>query len=277
MSAAQRLRSFIIFALLLIPLSCTAGRECDYQRVKRVIDGDTFIIRNGDRVRLIGVDTPETLAPNTDIEWYGREASARLKRWIGGKEVCLKRDRDRTIDRDRYGRLLRYVWIEGLFINEELLRQGYASAYTRYPFQYLEDFRGHERRARSGMKGLWNWEAEVAWSDSISKNRKLSRSCGREGTICPEDAINHPGEERVVRFFVKRAHDTGRRAFLNSRNSHRHRDNFTVMIKKSEVNEGDDIAGLFLGKTVDAAGRIKIYDGRAEIVIRGRSGISLVQ
>ncbi len=98
--------------------------------VTRVIDGDTFEIEGGEKVRLIGIDTPETVKPHAAVECFGRESSEYLKQLIEGKRVRLERDQT---DRDRYGRLLRYAYLDDQFVNESLVREGYAAAVSYRP------------------------------------------------------------------------------------------------------------------------------------------------
>jgi len=250
---------------------------CEYFLVKKVIDGDTFVIGNGERVRLIGIDTPETVDPRVDVEWFGKEAAKRLKELIEGREVCLKRDRDRTIDRGKYNRLLRYAWIGGTFVNKELILQGYAFAYTRYPFQYLEDFRRYQEIARRRGLGLWNRERRRRWEETKREAAALAESCGRNGIICPRDARDFVGQQKTVRLFVRKAYDAGDRVFLNSENDYRAPENFTVMIMKPPGPAAIDLEALFQGKVIDVKGRIRLYKGRAEIVVRDLSGISVVK
>ena len=105
-------------------------------QVERVIDGDTIRVRFEGKsytVRLIGVDTPETKHPTKEVEYFGREASAFTKAALEGKTVLLAKDR--TGDTvDRYGRLLRYVLVDGDNFNARLIREGYAHDYsTRRP------------------------------------------------------------------------------------------------------------------------------------------------
>ncbi len=120
---------------------------------ERVVDGDTIIIENNERVRLIGVDTPETVHPNKPVEYFGKEASAFTKRMVEGKKVRLEYDLE---VKDKYGRTLAYVFLEdGTFLNAEIIKQGYGFAYTKFPFKYLEEFRQYEREAREEKKGLW--------------------------------------------------------------------------------------------------------------------------
>ena len=123
------------------------------QRVERVVDGDTIIVGGVGRVRLIGVDTPESVDPRRPVEFFGEEASAFTRRLVEGKRVRLAYDWERT---DRYGRTLAYVYLpDGTFLNAEIIRQGYGHAYTRFPFEHLERFRQLEREARQTGRGLW--------------------------------------------------------------------------------------------------------------------------
>ncbi|GMT47528.1 MAG: hypothetical protein IEMM0007_1094 [bacterium] len=257
--------------------SYAAGSGCEYFYVKKVIDGDTFVIENGERVRLIGIDTPETVDPRVDVAWFGKEASGKLKALIEGKKVCLKRDRDRTIERGKYNRLLRYAWVNNTFINRELLLQGYAFAYTRYPFQYLKAFRRYEREAREKRIGLWDEKKHFAWEREYKKNLELSKTCGQVGTICPWTAKKQTGQIKTVRLFVRKAHDIGNRVFLNSERDFRHERNFTVMIMKSPDSAAIDFENVFQGKVVDVRGTIRLYNGRAEIIVHDLSRISIVQ
>jgi len=128
--------------------SLSATRRC-----VRVIDGDTLELDGGERVRLIGVDTPESVDPRRPVEYFGKEASAFTRRLAEDRMVALQYDED---TRDRYGRTLAYVYLEdGTFVNAEIIRQGYGHAYTRFPFRYQEEFLALERQAREEGRGLW--------------------------------------------------------------------------------------------------------------------------
>jgi micrococcal nuclease len=131
-------------------------------RVLRVVDGDTVVLSGPDKpvtVRLIGVDTPETVHPKKPVERFGREASAFLKTLIGGKKVRVEYEPGPS-RLDKYHRTLAYLYLEpgGLFVNREIIARGYGHAYTRYPFAFLDDFRAAERGAREGRLGLWGPE-----------------------------------------------------------------------------------------------------------------------
>jgi endonuclease YncB( thermonuclease family) len=108
----------------------TTESVTDQFLVVRVIDGDTFEIEGGERVRLIGVDTPESVKPNAPVECFARESSEYLKNLIEGKTVRLVRDKT---DRDRYARLLRYAYLGEVFINEQIIREGYGEAIAYRP------------------------------------------------------------------------------------------------------------------------------------------------
>jgi micrococcal nuclease len=128
--------------------------------VVRVVDGDTIRVElDGTEyaLRYIGMDTPETVNPNQPVEWMGKEASDANKRLVTGRAVVLERDVSET---DRYGRLLRYVWLHDsngwLLVNGELVRLGFAQVYTYPPdVKYNELFLSLERSAREADLGLW--------------------------------------------------------------------------------------------------------------------------
>ncbi len=132
--------------------------------VTRVVDGDTLKVRiDGQReeqtIRIIGVDTPETKDPNQEVMCYGDEATAKTQELVGhaGGKVELEKD---TSETDRYGRLLRYVWLPDsdgrTMLNEELVKGGYARAVTYPPdVKYRERFSAEEERAKRQHLGLW--------------------------------------------------------------------------------------------------------------------------
>lgn len=127
--------------------------------VERVIDGDTIVVTIdgvNETVRMIGVDTPETVHPSKPVECFGREASARAKEWLEGREVKLVID-DSQGKHDKYRRLLAYVYRDdGLFVNKELIAQGYAYEYKyNAPYTHEQEFKQAEEAARLNGLGLW--------------------------------------------------------------------------------------------------------------------------
>lgn len=126
--------------------------------VTRVVDGDTIEINirgKREKVRLLAIDTPETVDPRKPVQCFGKEASRKMKSMVEGKYVKLVDDRSQG-NRDRYGRLLRYVYDGKIFINREMVSQGYAFSYKEYPTKYLNEFNELEKQARKKNLGLWN-------------------------------------------------------------------------------------------------------------------------
>jgi micrococcal nuclease len=127
-------------------------------RVVRAVDGDTLEVAldNGatETVRLIGVDTPETVKPDTPVQCFGPRASAFEHRSVEGRRVRLLVGVE---PRDVYGRLLAYVWIGGRFLEDVLLRRGLARTLTFHPNdRFAHRFEELERKAAKRGKGLWN-------------------------------------------------------------------------------------------------------------------------
>ena len=121
--------------------------------VTRAVDGDTIELEDGNRVRYIGVDTPESVDPRKPVQCFGKEASERNKELVKGKRARLERDVSET---DRYGRLLRYVYVGNQLINLILVQEGFAHSYTYPPdVAHQKEFAAAERTAREAKKGLW--------------------------------------------------------------------------------------------------------------------------
>jgi endonuclease YncB( thermonuclease family) len=124
-----------------------------HAKVVRVVDGDTIEIEGGKTVRYIGMDTPETVKPNTPVQCYGKEASEKNKELVEGKEIAMEKDVSET---DRYGRLLRYVFVDGVFVNDYLVKEGYAYS-SAYPpdVKFQDMFRDSQKEAQEQKQGLW--------------------------------------------------------------------------------------------------------------------------
>ena len=121
--------------------------------VLRVIDGDTVELKNGERLRYNDIDTPETVHPSKPVECYGPQASAKNKELVEGEIILVELGNP---TKDRYGRLLGYVYIEDLFVNAELVRGGYAEVNSYgNPGSKLSNLLDIEKNAKKSMKGLW--------------------------------------------------------------------------------------------------------------------------
>lgn len=130
-----------------------------WYEVDRVVDGDTIRIRMGGKVepvRLIGINTPETVDPRRTVECFGKEASTRMKEIAEGQIVRLEYDDTQGL-RDTYDRVLAYVYLEdGQMLNRKMVAEGYAYEYTYLtPYLYQREFRELQNLAKSSGKGLW--------------------------------------------------------------------------------------------------------------------------
>ena len=140
-------------------------------KVVKVIDGDTVKLNYNGKVtsfRLIGVDTPETVHPHKPVEAFGKEASEFTRNLLLGESVYLRFDVEQ---KDMYGRQLAYLYRapDGLFVNLEIVRQGYGHTYTHFPFKHMELFRHYGDRARKAAKGLYGNDAPAVGTKSESQ------------------------------------------------------------------------------------------------------------
>lgn len=141
-------------------LNKTLASPDEYQ-VQKVVDGDTIeIFRYGktEKVRLIGVDTPETLDPRKAVQCFGKEASDNTKHLLEGQKVRIETD-PLVGERDKYNRLLAYVWLgQDKLINLDLINNGYAHEYTyrSQVYKYQPDFKSAEKTAKENNLGFWS-------------------------------------------------------------------------------------------------------------------------
>lgn len=141
-------------------------------KVTRVIDGDTIEIEGGERVRYIGIDTPETVDPRKTVQCFGVESSKKNKELVEGKTVRLEKD---ITNRDKYNRLLRYVWLDDTLINLALVQDGFAHSYSYPPdIKYQDQFVTAERQAREAKLGLWNACNSESSAATIPKSQTQS-------------------------------------------------------------------------------------------------------
>lgn len=136
----------------------TKKAEETYEVVK-VVDGDTLSLSmNGktEVLRLIGMDTPETVDPRKPVQCFAKEASAKAKEMLMGKKVRIEADPSQG-ELDKYNRLLRYIFLEdGTFYNKLMIEEGYAHEYTyNTPYKYQSEFKEAEAKAREAKRGFW--------------------------------------------------------------------------------------------------------------------------
>ena len=144
-------------------------------KVLEVIDGDTVKLEyNGKATnfRLIGIDTPETVHPNKPVEAFGKQASEFTRNMLLGESVYLRFDVQQV---DLYGRQLAYLYRapDGLFVNLEIVRQGYGRPYTRFSFKHMELFQHYGNRARAAEKGLYKANVRTPFDLPPGINTKL--------------------------------------------------------------------------------------------------------
>jgi micrococcal nuclease len=206
----------------LVPTSSESGTF----KVTRVIDGDTIEIEGGEHVRYIGIDTPETVDPRKPVQCFGIEASKKNKELVEGKMVRLEKD---ITERDKYGRLLRYVWVGDLFVNLELVKQGFATSYSYPPdIKFQKEFLAAEKEAREAELGLWK-ACPISVAPTLQIQEPTKSECNIKGNISTSgDKIYHlPGcgsytktqidEKRGERWFCseEEAQKAGWRKALN--------------------------------------------------------------
>ncbi len=144
------------------------GSETEFITVKRVVDGDTFVLSTGEKVRLLGIDTPEKYESKKldrdvtssgkdkkTIKKLGQLASEYVKNLVEGKKVRLEKEQNYD-DKDKYGRLLRYIYLEdGTCVNAKIISDGYGQVYESFPISKTAEFRKLQREARENKRGLW--------------------------------------------------------------------------------------------------------------------------
>jgi micrococcal nuclease len=189
--------TILAFSLLFLTLP-SYGSDIVSGKCLRVIDGDTIEVEYNnkrDKVRLIGVDTPETKDPRKPVQYFGKEATEFTKKAVEGKNVRL--EFDQTL-RDKYDRLLAYVYLpNGEMLNAKIIKEGYGHAYIKYPFKYLEEFRNYEKQAREKGLGLWG-------KRDVKENPKKARAPNE--TTYKEETSSEPstGQEQEETVYVTR-------------------------------------------------------------------------
>lgn len=149
---------FCIFPTAVAAYTETAMDKKGLFKVTKVVDGDTITVSirgKNETVRLLGIDTPETVDPRKPVQCFGKAASDKMKSVVLNQYVKLVDDSTQG-NRDVYNRLLRYVYLSnGTFVNGEMIRQGYAFSFKEYPTKMLSKFNEYEKYARDHKLGLW--------------------------------------------------------------------------------------------------------------------------
>ena len=135
------------------PTTIITPSEKQLVKVVRAIDGDTVEIEGNIKVRYIGINTPELHDPRRPVQCYGQISADENKKLVEGKEVYIQKD---VSEVDKYKRLLRYVWVGDAFVNDYLVRQGFAQVSTFPPdVRYHQQFLEAQKEAQVNNRGLW--------------------------------------------------------------------------------------------------------------------------
>lgn len=250
-----------MFTRLFLAVLFLSGCSCypTVVKVKEVIDGDTVKLENGDVLRYIGIDTPEIRKRKGDTWEYAPqpfslEAREFNRDLVEGKPVTIELD---TQHRDKYRRLLGYVFVNGTFVNARLIEQGLAVCYPRPPnVKYAESLFDSQKKARTEGRGLW---AECS-------------------PVLHGEAGNHVGKIKIVRGRVEDVAYKSKAVFLNFGKDWR--EDFTVVVFRDSLeffrDKGIDSLLFYKGKTVEVLGRIRERNG-PEIIINTPEEIAVVE
>ncbi|MDA3840145.1 MAG: thermonuclease family protein [Patescibacteria group bacterium] len=179
-------------------------------KVIDVIDGDTIKVNIDNQiktVRLIGIDTPETVHPEKPVECFGRESSQKLKELLSGAEVYLEKDKTQD-NLDKYSRLLRYVYRnDNLFINKWMIENGYAYEFTyEIPYIYQNDFKEAETSAKNNKLGLWSDDVCIDFdSQPTEENKKYCLIKGNISYNTGEKIYHHLGCDEYEKTIINTA------------------------------------------------------------------------
>lgn len=195
MRVSRTLSRWILYAVFLLAVTLLVYvlyPACLGLRVSQVVDGDTIVLNSGEAVRYIGIDTPEK-----DEAFYD-DATQANRELVQGKRLTLEYDIDK---RDRYGRVLAYVWVDTILVNAELIHRGLASVYTFLPnLKHRDRFVLEQKQARQRGTGIWSKEVdrEAYYIASSKSNRFIFHrpDCEWAGRI---------KEENLVRFETREA------------------------------------------------------------------------
>jgi len=256
-TAKRRGGRILVAWVVAICFASPAPAAIESGRVVEVVDGDTIkvsISGSVEPVRLIGVDTPETVDPRRTVEQFGKSASEFTRRLSLDRRVRLEENPQGTT-RDSYGRLLRYVFLEdGTQLNAEIIRQGYGHAYNRFPHPAMDEFRALEREAREAGRGLWKAELRLA----------------------PTEAGDHVGETATVCGVVVSAKYAtrigGTPTFLNLDRPYPDHI-FTIVIWGTDRAVFGEPETTYAGRSVCVTGKIETFNHRPQVVARDPSQI----
>ncbi len=293
---------FTATLLILAPAVSHAENQYIHQgpfAVKKIIDGDTLVLVNGEHVRLIGIDAPELHHPELPVQRFSREAADFLQKMLDGQNVTLE-----IIpggERDTYNRLLAYVYAGKTMLNEGMIRNGYAFAYAKQEHPRLMRFLQLENEARHAHRGLWDYSprdgrlANIierygslspegrdqfdAALDGLAAHYPLERKTAppSPATAIPwRDAEKHEGETVTVEGTIAATHNSGTVCFLNFDRNYK-RTLTLVIFQKRFAAFPPNPERYYKGKNVRATGVITRHGGRPELILERPEQITIIK
>lgn len=292
----MRFTRLVLGGLLVAGLAWSAGtaRRGPF-KVAKVFDGDTVKLDNGETVRLIGMDAPETHHPEIPVQRFGEESAAFLSRMVQGAEVTLEIEPDEP--KDVHGRTLAYVWKGDLLVNAEMLRKGYAYTYTLYAFRRRAEFMALEQSARRAQVGLWHLslrDGRIAnlvnryEQLSLEGRVRLDEDLERLVQAYPAEPAPPPkpvpwgeaeakvGERVTAEGEIVAAHNSGKACFLNFHEDFRR--HLSVVIFASDLPRFPrEPEAFYKGKRLRVTGVVQMHEGRPEIVVEDPKQVEVLK
>ncbi len=257
-------RKYLILFLIVLS-GCVSSKEQDTYRVIDVIDGDTVIIDHpkAERVRYLGINTPEKLNPESPGDPFSNESTDLNRQLVLGKEVILETDEEKY---DPYGRLLAYVFVDGKLVNEELVREGLARSFFIGPNRKYENrINKAQKEAQNSRKGIWS----SPWNFKTPAEN-------RDFLIKSYQARDYLNDRVVVRGKISNMKKNSSRVMVLSLEG----DLDIVFFKDSLENfrffKIDPLYD-YIGKPVEVIGRVTMHRGSPQIVVSHPSVIKVLQ
>ena len=245
---------YLILFLILI-FSCNSSEGKDSYLVLEVIDGDTVLVNHPkvERLRYLGIDAPEKLTIDSPGDPFYKESSYLNNKLVAGKKIRIEFDQERY---DPYGRLLGYVFVGDVLVNEELVRQGFARSFFIGPNRKYEDrIQEAQREAQNAKRGIWS-----------NHNKFTTPTENQEFLIKPINVRDYIDQRVVVRGKINELHKKNSKVIVLGME-----DELNLVFFNDTINNfqyfGIDPAYFYTGKPVEVIGRVKMYRGSPQIVV----------
>ncbi len=249
--------------LLLIILFFISPVHSQDQSIDQIIDGDTFLLENGEIVRMLGIDAPERGQPGYDISrWF-------LYYVTEGENIRLERDEKET-DKDDYGRLLRYVFLEKnqKMINELMLYLGLADfRYLSREAKYFHELEKAAKEAEEKKHGLWIF--------NVFPPSQIEMEDDSDSTIPWYEAKEHIDQVVTVEGLIVRTYDSGKVCFLNFHPDWQNTLNIVIFSENYHLFP-EPPAELFYDKRIRVIGLVQLHQGMPQIIIKSLQQIKII-